>query len=41
MRSKIKGLLVCAISIMAILGIICIMSYNMNKSINEKTSISP
>lgn len=40
MKEKVKSFLVCAISLLAILGVIFIMSSNINQSIAEKSSIS-
>ncbi len=40
MKEKIKGILVCAISLLAIVGVIFIISSNINQSIAEKSSIS-
>lgn len=40
MKEKGKGILICVISFLAILSIIGIISTNISRSVNEKTSIS-
>jgi len=40
MKGKAKSLLVCVVSLLAIIGILCIMSSNIAESIDKKTSIS-
>ncbi len=40
MKEKTKSLLVCTISLLVILGVIFIMSSNIDQSINENSSIS-
>lgn len=40
MNEKVKSVLVCIISLLAILGVIFVMSSNIDQSIKENSSIS-